>query len=122
MILYSNKEKTSNYVIPLPKLIVRDLLMASFIANFILSKASSMHMLNFGFDLLVYIAYATSFDCIILPSAQNILTILQTTTKIMSSNFKKQQNEIKTIVGRKLNRGIKVVPILLCYLQQDFER
>ncbi len=81
-----------------------------------------MHMLNFGFDLLVYIAYATSFDCIILPSAQNILTILQTTTKIMSSNFKKQQNEIKTIVGRKLNRGIKVVPILLCYLQQDFER
>jgi len=122
MSLYSKKEKTFNCVIPLPRLATTYLLTTSFIANFILSNASSVHMLNFGLDLLVYIAYATFLDCILLLSAQNRLALLQTTTKIMSSNSKNQQNEIKTVVGRKLNRGIKVFPIFLCYLQQDFER
>jgi len=86
MSLYSNKERTLNCVIPLPRLAAINLLMVSFVANFIFSKASLVHMLNFGFDLLVFIAYATSLDRIILPSTQNKLAMLQTTTKITPSN------------------------------------
>jgi hypothetical protein len=74
---------------------------------------------EFGLDLLVFITYVTSFDRIILPSAQNRLAMLQTTIKITLSNLKTQQNEIKTRVRRELSRGIKVVPTLLCYLQQE---
>lgn len=116
MSLYFDKERTSNCVIPLLRLAATYLLTASFVANFTLSKALLMHMLNFGLDLLVLIAYATFLDHIILPSAQNRLAMLQPTTKITPSNKKNQQNEIKTRAEKELSRKIKVVPILLCYL------
>jgi hypothetical protein len=76
--------------------------MASFGANFILSKALLVHMFNFGLDLPIFATCATSVHHIIQVSTQNRLVMLQTTTKITPSYFfnliknVKLTNEIKT--------------------------
>jgi len=61
--------------------------MVSFEANFTLSKALLVHMLNFGPDLPIFATCAASINHIIQPSTKNKLVMLQTTTKIIPSYF-----------------------------------